>query len=81
MSRTTLGARLKETGWREGAQGRGERGGGGPGDPALTCRSRLWFSHRSCRKRRMGCMMVTTALISRSSLVLSAAAWLPSPGW
>lgn len=31
--RTIPGPRLKETGWREGAQGRGERGSGGPGRP------------------------------------------------
>ena len=37
--------------------------GGGAGQ-ALTCRSRLWFSHSSCRKRRMGCMMSTDVPIS-----------------
>lgn len=28
-----------------------------PARPPLTWRSRLWFSHSSCRKRRMGCIM------------------------
>lgn len=33
----------------------------------ITCRSWLWFSHRSCRKRRMGFMMPTEGPISTST--------------
>lgn len=40
-----------------GGPARGPTTVGSGGGAGLTCRSRLWFSHSSCRKRSMGCMM------------------------
>lgn len=46
--------------WGGGGGDNGQAGAGG----ALTWRSRLWFSHSSCRKRRMGRIMSTAVPIS-----------------
>ena len=49
--------------------------------PRLTCSSVLWFSHRSWRNRRMGCMMATSAANFFFSSAWSSAASSAAAPW